>query len=83
MSDFAKALVYELRHIHRALAAVVATFDRGREKHPRDDGFAQSAAFHIERAEKHLAALKADDRSENHLAHATARLLLALESSHR
>ena len=83
MSDFEQSLIYALAPVRIALAAVVATFDRGREHHPANDGFAQSAAFHIERAEKHLAALKAGDRSEPHLTHATARLLLALESSHR
>lgn len=80
MSDFERGLICALFPVHRALAAIVATFDRGGARHPTNDGFAAPASFHLERAEKHLEAIKAGDRSEDHLAQATARLLLALES---
>jgi hypothetical protein len=80
MSDFEQRLLIALDPVRRALAAVVAVLDHGRARHPQNDGFEKSSAFHIERTEGHLAALRAGDRSEPHLSHAAARLLLALQA---
>ncbi len=64
----------------RALAAIADVLACGREKHPDDDGFQQPASYHVDRARKHLEALERGDRSEPHLEHAAARLLMALEA---
>jgi hypothetical protein len=68
--------------VQRALCVVADTLARGRTAHPEDDGFRQSAVFHIERAWDHLIALRTGDTSEPHLPHATTRLLLAIEAEH-
>jgi hypothetical protein len=68
--------------VQRALCAVADTLARGQLRHPDDDGFREPADFHVDRAEKHLVALRAGDMSELHLAHAATRLLLALEAEH-
>lgn len=83
MNEFETRLMFRLDPLRRALCRVVATLDHGRRKHPADDGFDQTAAFHVERAVNHLAALKAGDRMEAHLEHAATRLLLAIEASRR
>jgi hypothetical protein len=82
-SDFEEGLIRALYPVRIALADVVATFDRGRATHPRNEGFDQGASYHIERAEAHLSDFKNGDKSEQHLAHAATRLLLALEAAHR
>jgi hypothetical protein len=78
MSDFEEALAYRLKPLHRALCALVTVLDHGRRKHPDNDGFRAPAAFHIERARKHLQAIADGDRSEQHLEHAATRLLMAI-----
>jgi len=86
MNDFERALSFSLYRLQRALCAVARVMERGRRNHPDDDGFNQTPAFHIERARKHLEALDAldaGDRDEDHLEHAAARLLMAVEAKLR
>lgn len=83
MNSFEEALVFHLAPLHKALIQVAAVMTVGRLKHPDDDGFRQPAAFHAERANKHLESLERGDRSEDHLSHAACRLLMALEAALR
>jgi DNA excision repair protein ERCC-4 len=76
-----RAIANELRPIFSALCKIGEVLEAGHEKHPDDDGFRQSADFHIERAAKHLEMLAAGDTSQPHLEHAATRLLMALEAS--
>jgi hypothetical protein len=78
MSDFWRGIEFRLCPLGRGLAEVAAVMERGRLKHPDDDGLRQPAAFHIERARRHLDEMARGDRSEDHLSHAATRLLLAL-----
>jgi len=83
VNDFEQGLIIALRPVQRALVDVVATFERGRVTHPGNDGFDQRPRYHLERAEAHLWDFKNGDKSEDHLAHAVTRLLLALEATHK
>jgi hypothetical protein len=83
MNDFERALTFSLYRLQRSLCAVARVMERGRRKHPDDDGYSQTSAFHIERARRHLEALAASDRDEDHLEHAAARLLMAVEAKLR
>jgi hypothetical protein len=58
---------------------------RANDSHPDGEGFKQPAAFHVERARQHIDALASGEDSEQHLAHAATRLLMALtaEQSNR
>ncbi len=72
-------LIFALDPVRLGLLDITATLDRGRVKHPTNDGFAESTMFHVKRARGHLEALAAGDRSgDDHLAHAATRLLMAL-----
>jgi hypothetical protein len=66
-------------HFPYALAAVDATMQRGRLSHLADDWRAHSPVHHIARARRHLDLFAKGDKSEPHLSHAVARLLMALE----
>jgi hypothetical protein len=69
-----------LAPVRRALTVVAAVLACGRLKYPDNSGFRQPAGFHFNRARAHLEALAAGDQSEDHLVHATARLLMALQA---
>ena len=63
----------------RALDVVELILQKGEVKHPHGDGFQQPAGFHLERAVKHLWAWLDDDKSApHHIAHVTARVVLAM-----
>jgi hypothetical protein len=63
----------------RALAVVASILKRGRATHVGQDWRELPAGFHVARAQRHLDLLARGDMTEPHLAHAAARLLMALE----
>jgi hypothetical protein len=65
--------------LRRALLIVFETLRRRTRTHPGNYGFRESAGFHAARAVEHLRLLGAGDCSEDHLAHAATRLMIALE----
>lgn len=65
----------------RALRIIGRVMARGRATHRGRDWRDSPAAFHLDRARRHLDLLARGDTSEPHLAHATCRLLIALELS--
>jgi hypothetical protein len=70
-----------LAPINRALTVMAAVLGLGRLKYPDNSGFRQPASFHIGRARQHLEALAdGDGNGEDHLAHAAARLLMAVQA---
>lgn len=66
--------------VRRALTVVAAVLTGGRLKYPDNAGFRQPARFHLQRAAAHLELLSTGDWSEDHLAHAATRLLMALQA---
>ncbi len=79
MNDFDEAVAFHLAPLRKALLAIAATLDRGRRKHPADDGFDLPANVHVERAYRHLELLITGDTTAPHLEHAATRLLMAME----
>jgi hypothetical protein len=61
-----------------ALRRIAAVMAEGACTHS-GDWRDESASFHTGRAERHLRLLRETDTSEDHLAHAACRLLMALE----
>ena len=76
MNDFDEAVAFHLAPLRKALLAIAATLDRGRRKHPADDGFDLPANVHVERAYRHLELLITGDTTAPHLEHAATRLLM-------
>jgi hypothetical protein len=68
-----------LTSIEGALDAVCAVIQRGAATHPGDDWRKHQSAEHVEHAIEHLRRLKDGDQSEDHLARATTRLVMALQ----
>jgi hypothetical protein len=62
-----------------ALSRIAAVMEKGACTHPSGDWRDESASFHTGRAERHLRLLRETDTTEDHLAHAACRLLMALE----
>ena len=83
LTIFEKDLAQALKPLRAALCDIADVLDRGHKKHPEDDGFRQSAEFHIGRARQHLELLAAGDAAESHLEHAACRLLMAMEAQAR
>jgi hypothetical protein len=71
-----------LRDFPFALRVIADVMERGRATHV-GDWHDLPATFHLDRARRHLDLLSQGDMSEPHLAHATTRLLMALEISER
>lgn len=67
---FGDSAIGDLWPLWPALRVVARVLVAGRQKYPRGEGFDQPAAFHVERARKHLKALAVGDTSEDHLSHA-------------
>ncbi|MGH8013319.1 MAG: dATP/dGTP diphosphohydrolase domain-containing protein [Candidatus Binataceae bacterium] len=65
--------------LRRALKAVARTLDEVERWHKPDGWKHHSVWAHVEHAMKHLNQWFDGDKSENHLAHAATRLLMALE----
>ena len=78
-----RAFCRNMDRLEHALTTVAAILEVGTLKHPKDDGFKESAAFQIAHATKHLQALERGDIAEDHLAHAATRLLMALQARAR
>jgi Domain of unknown function (DUF5664) len=66
--------------LRAALSAVAKVLARGEATHNRDDWLRRSPLFHVEHAERHLQRFRwGQHDGEDHLAHAAARILMALE----
>jgi hypothetical protein len=50
----------------------------GARKHPDNDWVQRNPDYHLGRAEEHLRLLRDEDQRQDHLSHATTRLLMAL-----
>ena len=74
-----QALAEALRPLRQALISVADVLACGREKHPDDDGFRQPPQYHVNRARQHLDAMERGVQTEDNLAHAACRLLMALQ----
>ena len=62
----------------RALESVTRVMREGAIKHPENDWMRRSPDYHVARAEEHLRLLHEGDQRQDHLSHATTRLLMAL-----
>jgi dATP/dGTP diphosphohydrolase, N-terminal len=62
----------------RALESVTRVMREGAIKHPDNDWMHRSPDYHVARAEEHLRLLHGGDQRQDHLSHATTRLLMAL-----
>ena len=62
----------------RAFGSVARVMREGAVKHPENDWVRRSPDYHLGRAEEHLRLLRDGDQRQDHLSHATTRLLMAL-----
>jgi dATP/dGTP diphosphohydrolase, N-terminal len=62
----------------KALEIVAEIMRLGAKTHYEGEWMERAAEFHIGRAEEHIKLLRDGDQRQDHLAHATTRLLLAL-----
>jgi len=62
----------------KALEAIAQVMRDGAAMHPDNDWIRRSVDYHLGRAEQHLRRLHDGSQAEDHLAHATTRLLMAL-----
>jgi hypothetical protein len=62
----------------RAFDSVARVMREGAVKHPDNDWVRRGFDYHVARAEEHLSLLRDGDQRQDHLSHATTRLLMAL-----
>jgi dATP/dGTP diphosphohydrolase len=62
----------------RAFESVARVMRDGATKHPDNDWVRRTPDYHFARAEEHLRLLREGDQRQDHLSHATTRLLMAL-----
>jgi len=62
----------------RAFESVTRVMREGALKHPENDWMRRSPGYHVGRAEEHLRLIRDGDQRQDHLAHATTRLPMAL-----
>jgi hypothetical protein len=62
----------------RAFDSVAHVMREGAVKHPDNDWVRRSPDYHLGRAEEHLRLRRDGDQQQDHLSHATTRLLMAL-----
>jgi hypothetical protein len=62
----------------KALEAITQVMQNGVTTHPYNDWLQRSREYHLGRAEEHLRLLHDSEQLEDHLAHSTTRLLMAL-----
>jgi hypothetical protein len=65
--------------LRRALKSVARTLDAGERDHPHRQWQRTKIRHHVDHAISHLHKWGMGDRSEDHLAHAATRILMALE----
>jgi hypothetical protein len=61
-----------------ALAVIAAVMHNGAATHPESEWIRRGVDYHLARTEQHLRRLHDGSQAEDHLAHATTRLLMAL-----
>jgi hypothetical protein len=62
----------------RAFDAIARVMREGAAKHPENDWVRRAPDYHLGRAEEHLRLLRDGDQRQDHLSHATTRLLMGL-----
>ena len=62
----------------KAIDKIQQVMELGQVKYPDGEGWNETAEYHVTRAEDHILAYWAGDDKEDHLAHAFARLMMAI-----